>query len=128
MLTLWVVAAVSTCAWLSSPCVFEAGSLASSSWWWWESVLAGLAGGEFGGEGEGEAVGLVGVAEECVGAVGDELFVVVCHGAHRGEVRDVVGAACAAGDEVMDLEALAHIAAGPAAVPVAEADGPCDLG
>src|SRR5439155_7453658 len=74
---------------------------------------------------EPEAVGLVGVAEEEVGAVGGELGVVVgaAAGTDGGEVGLVVGAAPAAGDEVVDLEAGAAVAAGPAAVPVAGQDG-----
>src|SRR5262245_2734622 len=77
-----------------------------------------------------EAVGLVGVADEEVGAVGGELGVVVgaAPDADGGEVREVVGAAPADGEEVVDLEAGAAGAAGPAAVAVAQLDRPGGLG
>ena len=49
-------------------------------------------------------------------------------GADSCEVGDVVGAALAAGKQVMDLETVAPIAARPAAVPVTQQDGTHDLG
>ena len=55
-----------------------------------------------------EVSGLVGVADEGVGAVGDEGG--VAGGAHRGQVGDVVGAAPGAGSEVVDLESVAAAA------------------
>jgi len=77
-----------------------------------------------------EAVGLVGVAEEEVGAVGGEFGVVVgpATGTDGGEVGLVVGAASAAGHEVVDLQAAAAVTAGPAAVPIAGQHGAGDLG
>ena len=84
----------------------------------------------FGGEGgelgevvagdEGQSGRVVRIAEEEPGALGCELVVVVP--ADRGEVPELVGAAPAAGPEVMDLESEALVTAGPAAIPVALAD------
>jgi hypothetical protein len=97
-----------------TPRPLSAGS--SGDLWWWEVV----------GVDEGESVGEVGVAGEHPLAVGDELAVV--WGADAGEVRDVIGAAPAAGCEVVDLECPVPGAAGDAAVPVTQRDGAGDLG
>src|SRR5688500_4991570 len=97
---------------------------------------AGLVGGELGecGElvdvGEVESVGLVGVAEQQVGAVGCELCVVVgaAADADEREVRWVVAATPAEGPEVVHLESGTAVAARPAALGVAEAHTTHDLG
>jgi hypothetical protein len=52
-----------------------------------------------------EAVGEVGVADQGIGAVGDEVG--VTGRAHRRQVGDLVGAAPGPGSQVMDLEAVA---------------------
>ena len=72
---------------------------------WWEADLLALLGGEVVEVDLVEVSGLVGVADEGVGAVGDEVG--VAGGAHRGQVGDVVGAAPGAGSEVVDLESVA---------------------
>jgi len=61
------------------------------------------------GTDEAEPVGQVGVAGEVPGPGGDELVMMVgdTASADRGEVGDVVGAALAAGNQVMDLQAIA---------------------
>ena len=64
------------------------------SGWRWEAVAARFLGGEVGVEDPSEAVGLVGVADQRPGAVGDELGVMA--GEHGHEVGDVVGATPAA--------------------------------
>jgi hypothetical protein len=69
---------------------------------------------------EPQTVGQVGVADQQVGAVGDQELVVVgaATDADGGEVRKVVAAAPTAGDEMVRLEAVAAGTARDAAVPV----------
>jgi hypothetical protein len=75
---------------------------------------------------EVEAVGLVGVADESVGAVGFEHLVVM--GADGGELGRVVGVAVGAdGVGVVDLEAAGGFAARHAAGAVAAADLALDV-
>jgi hypothetical protein len=75
---------------------------------WWEADLLALLGGEVVEVDLVEVSGQVGVADEGVGAVGDEVG--VAGGAHRGQVGELVGAAPGAGAEVMDLESVAAAA------------------
>jgi hypothetical protein len=67
---------------------------------------------------EAESVGPVGVAGQRPGSVGDEHLVVAGDGAHRGEVRDVVGASPAARLEMVDVEAVADLTPRDPAMPV----------
>ena len=89
--------------------------------------MAGLVGGEIGVADQAQAVGLVGVADQGPGTVGDEHLVVAGDGAHRGEVGDVVAATPGAGYEVVDVEAVAQVAGAAAAVRVAQQDRAGDL-
>ena len=57
-----------------------------------------------------EPFGLVGVADQCPGSVGDEHLVMPGGGAHRGEVGDVVAATPAAGLEVVGGQPVVHVA------------------
>ena len=75
---------------------------------WWEADLLALLGNEVVEVDLVEVSGQVGVADEGVGAVGDEAG--VAGGAHRGQVGELVGAAPGAGSEVMDLESVAAAA------------------
>jgi len=70
---------------------------------------------------EPQTVGHVRVADEQVGAVGDEEFVVVgaATDAHRRNIGEVVAASPAARDQVVDLETVSAGAAGYPAVPIA---------
>ena len=79
--------------------------------------MSALFGGEVVEGDDVQPVGLVGVAEQDPAAVGDQEPVV--GSAHRGQVGELVGAAPAAGAQVVDLEAGPAFAGAVAAVPVA---------
>lgn len=89
------------------------------SWGWGKSVVAGLVVGEVVVGDDAEPVGLVGVADERSCAVGDEHLVMLVGFADGGEVGGFVAAAPGAGNEVVDLEAVAGVAGAKAAVAVA---------